>query len=73
MYHKNADLDPIWQFQEGSTGQASYRYILISKTILKLRENMLYFHHTVLQYAHSMQSYCNIKFNYSFLLNFLTI
>ena len=73
MYLKNADLDPIWQLHKGSTGQAPYRYILISKTMLKLRENMLYFYHTVVLYTHSMQSYCNIKFNYCFPLNVLTI
>ena len=42
MYHKNADLDPITQRLNWS--DIVYRYITISKKILKSKENMLYFH-----------------------------
>ena len=41
MYKKNDDLDSI---HGGLTSRASYRYILISKRILKSKENLLHFH-----------------------------
>ena len=41
MYHKNVDLDTITRRLNWSG------IVLISKKILKLRENMLYFHNTV--------------------------